>query len=318
MLADTIRVNFQAGKGGDGYVSFGMNRKPTGGDGGRGGRIFLEGSSNVYDLTFIKHEQEFVAGNGGQGGSERKTGANGDDVIIKVPLVTTVRSAADNSIIAKITKDGERIQIARGGRGGLGNYYFRRGQVATLNKHTKGTPGDSLKTILELQLQADVVFIGFPNAGKSSMLNALTNANVKVAPYPFTTLQPHLGVIQAVVLMDLPGLIEGASTGKGLGKRFTRHAEAGRLVAHFISLESDDVVRDYKTMRAELEQISNNLAEKPELIVLTKSDTTTPEIITERIAQLREFNTNITVTSAYDMESIKALTTKIMREVAQS
>lgn len=304
MLVDKLRVDFQAGKGGDGAVSFGRDRKPSGGDGGKGADIYLEGSASIYDLTFISHEDEFEAENGRNGGDERKTGRSGEDLVLKVPLTTIVYSATTREKLLTISEPGEKKLLIKGGRGGLGNFNFRRGQVPTLYKHTKGDEGAKLKAILELRLNADIIFIGLPNAGKSSMLNALTNSKVKVADYPFTTLQPHLGVSESMVLMDLPGLIEGAALGKGLGKKFLKHTLAAKVIAHFINLESSDPVADYKTIRAELENMSTELTSKPEIIFLTKADQFSEAEIAKQKKLFSKFKRPILVTSAYQQERL--------------
>ncbi len=322
MLVDTLRIDFIPGKGGDGLVSFakygrslGKNNKiyyptkgkPDGGNGGRGGDIILEGSSNIYDLSDFTNKQEYKAEDGVIGMPSNKQGKSGRPLIIKVPLVTVIADTNGKQIL-RIEKDGEKKLLAKGGEGGIGNFAFRQGQVSTLMKHTKGGIPKRLKVFIQLQLAADIVFIGLPNAGKSSMLNALTNAHVKTASYPFTTIVPQIGVMDPhIKLMDLPGLIEGVAEGKGLGKGFSKHTFYSKLVAHFISLESEDVEKDYLTIRKELEAFSTGLCNKPELIVLTKSDLFDKETIEKKADKLKAYNTNIIVVSSQYNENVEKL-----------
>lgn len=216
----------------------------------------------------------------------------------------------DGNEITKISKHGERVMIAKGGKGGLGNHYFRAGQVATLNKYMPGGKGKEVNGFLELKLISDVVFVGLPNAGKSSMLNALSNASAKVAPYPFTTLEPGLAVAGGLILMDLPGLIEGTTKGKGLGTRFMKHAESAKLVAHFVSLESENPQEDYDLIRKELEEINPHLLELPELLVLTKKDLFLEEELEQKAKQIKSDAEEVMFVSVYDKDSYLKLLNK--------
>lgn len=305
MLVDKVRVDFYAGSGGNGVIDFSVTGKPMGGNGGDGGSVWLEGTTNLYDLTYFSSEKKFDADNGEHGGKHRRTGSAAEDLVIKVPLATHLYDLESN-IIVSITENGQRECIAQGGRGGLGNHYFRRGQLQTLRKTTPGKKGEFVKGFLQLELRADVVFIGLPNAGKSSMLNHLSNATVKVAPYPFTTLEPHLAVAGELVLMDLPGLIEGTTHGKGLGTNFTRHTKSCNLVAHFVSLESDNPEEEYQLIRDELKEIDEEFYNKPELIILTKKDTTDEATLKDRVKKFEKLGKVVTV-SIYDRDSLKSL-----------
>ncbi len=314
-LIDIRKVKFKAGDGGDGLVSFAYS-KPTGGDGGKGGDVYLEGSTNLYDLSYIKKDLTFAAENADKGGITNMQGKNGKDLIFKVPLLTKVLDLDGNEIM-RITEPGERKLLLKGGIGGIGNYYYRSGQQYTLYKFTPGKPGEEMGTTLELNLQSDVIFIGLPNAGKSSVLNELTNAHSKVGAYPFTTLDPHLGTIPGLILMDLPGLIEGTFEGKGLGTKFLKHALPAKLVAHFISFESEDPIKDYKSIRAELERISPELAQKPEVIVLTKSDLVSKEQASKVQKAIAKLNKKVFLTSAYDLDSLEELEKNFRKELEE-
>ncbi len=307
MFTDKARTKFKAGRGGDGHVSFnGAKRYPNGGDGGKGGDVYLEGSTHQYDLGFIKTDTKFFAENGGSGMPNNLMGANGKDLIVKVPLTTKVYDSHGKSIMS-ITKHGERKLLLKGGKGGLGNYVFRSEGVDSLNKFTPGKDGGELLNVtVELELYADILFIGFPNAGKSSILNELTNADSKVAAYAFTTTIPHLGRMDGITLMDLPGLIEGTFQGRGLGTAFVKHTRWARYVAHFVSSENENVAEAYQTMRKELKAIDEELYNKPEIIILTKSDLITKEVIEKKQQDLEKFG-KILLVSVYDFESLEEL-----------
>ncbi len=319
MLIDKVLVKFVAGKGADGVVYFGRDRKPSGGDGGNGGDIVLRGTSSLKDLSKFSPQEVYEAQNGERGGSERKEGKRGETMVLMVPIITRILDR-DGQEIARIDEPGQEFRIVRGGKGGLGNYNFRAGQIHTLHKITTGKEGEKFDGHLELRLKADVVFIGFPNAGKSTLLNALTNARARVADYPFTTKEPHLGVSGDMILMDLPGLIEGSASGKGLGDRYMTHAEMGELVAHFISLESADPMGDYQKIRTELEAMSSKLAQIPEVILLTKSDTVSQEAAKTVAEQLRKQTKAldiITVTAFMD-EDLQKLSELLRSLLAQN
>ncbi len=306
MLIDKIRVNISGGSGGPGSIKFAANKKPSGGNGGTGGNVIFEGSTNVYDYSFLNEVKELRAGDGTHGGQERGWGKNGDDLIIKVPLTTVIKDLQGN-ILAEIKAAGEQKVICKGGRGGWGNFHFISGGRKTLHKTTQGRDGEKLIGFLELELMSDIVFVGLPNAGKSSMLNALSGAKVKVAAYPFTTLNPNLGVASGTVLMDLPGLIEGTTKGKGLGTRFTKHIRHAKLIAHFVGLDSQQPALDYALIRKELEEIDPLLAEMPEVIVLSKSDLAEPGFIKQVRNELEKYNKQIIIVSIKDNNSIRAL-----------
>lgn len=313
-LKDTAQIRFAAGKGGDGAKHFGPFKKPDGGMGGNGGNVYIKGTTHLYDLSYIKRDSLVKAGDGERGGKNNLTGKNGNDIVFKVPLITKIYDEEGNLVLT-VDKPGVKHLLLKGGTGGLGNYYFRSGQQFTLDKTTPGKAGEVLNARLELNLKADIIFIGLPNAGKSSIVNELTAADSKVAHYAFTTLDPVLGNMDGIVLMDLPGLIEGTFSGRGLGTRFKKHAETAQVLAHFVSLESDDVVRDYEIMRKEIQHISDKLFNLPEIIVLTKSDLVSKEKQDQAVKALKKYEREIIVTSAYDYDSLEALKEKFRKSV---
>lgn len=311
MLIDKVRVNFSAGSGGNGSVHFHKSGKPDGGDGGHGGDVYLLGDSNIHDLRTFNATKKYAAGDAQRGALNKRTGANGEDIIVKVPLITKVYDL-ENRLVTTISNHGQKELLLKGGAGGKGNYYFRKGQIQTLKKFTPGKTGTKLQAFLELELKADVIFIGLPNAGKSSMLNVLTHSKSKVADYLFTTLEPYLGVVDNIKIMDLPGLIEGTSEGKGLGSNFIKHAKNSKVTAHFLSLESQNLEKDYKLIKLEMEDINPDLAKNPEILVLTKSDNFQKNEILEKIKKVKKFHKNFMAVSIIDDESVKELKKKLI------
>ncbi|TSC75178.1 MAG: hypothetical protein G01um101444_24 [Parcubacteria group bacterium Gr01-1014_44] len=307
MLIDNVTIRIKAGDGGNGAVAFNkimMALGPAGGNGGGGGSIFFEGVSDLSALSQFRHKKEAVADSGGNGRGGFVDGPDGQDLVLKIP-VGTVATNLETGEIKEVVKVGERIQIAKGGRGGKGNYKFRSSLNTSPTQFQEGKPGEEFKIKIELKLIADVGLIGLPNAGKSSLLNELTEAKSKVANYPFTTLEPNLGVYYELILADIPGLIEGASEGKGLGIKFLQHIERTKILFHLISAESDDPARDYKIVRQELEKYNKDLATKQEYLFLSKYDAVPEKELKEKLAVLKKLNKNTVTLSVYDEESLK-------------
>jgi len=275
-LIDEIHIHAQAGHGGPGVVRWlhvkGTNKGgPAGGEGGRGGDIVLEGVRDLAALSSFRFAKKFRADNGKPGGSNNKYGKDAEPIVLKVP-VGTVAKVVTTGEIHEIFEEGERIVVFKGGPGGHGNAHYKSSVNQNPIQSTPGKPGGVGDIHITLKLIADAGLVGYPNAGKSSLLNALTRASSKVGAYPFTTLDPHLGDFYGYLLADIPGLIEGASTGKGLGSKFLRHIERTGLIVHLVSFEQEDPISAYKNIRAELQAFGGGLPEKPELVVLSKAD----------------------------------------------
>ncbi len=286
MFVDTAKVTVQAGKGGDGAVSFRHEiyvdkGGPDGGDGGRGGNVIFKATENLNTLLDFRYKPELKAEDGVAGAKRKMAGRSGKDLIVKVPVGTLVKK--DSDIIADLTAHNQEVVIAKGGDGGFGNAHFKSSTRQTPRMAELGEPGEAFEAELELKLLADVGLIGFPNAGKSTFLSVVTNARPEIADYAFTTLTPNLGVADvdngSLLIADIPGLIEGASEGKGLGDAFLRHVERTAVLLHLIDVYSDDVAKSYQTIRDELTKYSPELATRPEVVALTKCEGLDEDII---------------------------------------
>ncbi|MFZ2836641.1 GTPase ObgE [compost metagenome] len=286
MFVDTAKVFIQAGKGGNGNVSFRHEiyidkGGPDGGDGGKGGDVVFEASENVNTLIDFRFKPELKAAPGKNGSKQNMRGRSGADFVVKVPMGTIVKR--NGEVIADLTENGQREIIAKGGDGGFGNAHFKSSVRQTPRIAELGEPGDTFEGELELKLLADVGLVGFPNAGKSTFLSVVSNARPEIADYAFTTLTPNLGVADidssSLLIADIPGLIEGASEGKGLGDAFLRHVERTAVLLHLIDIYTDDIATAYTTIRTELERYSPELTTRPEVIALTKSEGMDEEII---------------------------------------
>lgn len=309
MLVDTIEIELHAGRGGKGAVAFNRVRLmqgPTGGDGGKGGSIYFEGVGDIGALRHYASRQTAEAENGKDGRGQFLDGRDGEDLVLPIPAGTTVTNLS-TGFSKDITKVHERMLAAGGGVGGRGNFKFRSSTNTTPKQAEEGTEGDIAHYRLTLRLIADVGLVGLPNAGKSSLLNELTAAKSKVGAYAFTTLEPHLGSYYGLIIADIPGLIEGASEGKGLGAKFLKHVERTNTLLHLISAESDDPIRDYRTIRKELETYSIALVSKKEYVFLSKSDTRTSEEIAQILQTLAKNNIHAQPLSVLDDTSLAGM-----------
>jgi GTP-binding protein len=316
MLIDDITIKVEAGNGGRGAVAFTKNLMslgPAGGSGGNGGNVYFEGVSDLTALGQFRYKKQLKAKDGGNGKRQFNDGPDGEDLIIKIPVGTVIQKK-DTGTVDEVLKIGQRILIAKGGHGGKGNFQFRSPTNTSPKQFQEGLNGENFTVRLELKLIADVSLIGLPNAGKSSLLNELTKARSRVANYAFTTLEPHLGVYYELILADVPGLIEGASTGKGLGIKFLRHIERTKIMFHLISAESENIAKDYKTIRKELETYGRGLDEKPEYVFVSKSDAVTPADMKKKITALKKLNKKVLAISIHDwssLEKVKEILNKI-------
>ncbi|OHA50551.1 MAG: hypothetical protein A3A97_03185 [Candidatus Terrybacteria bacterium RIFCSPLOWO2_01_FULL_40_23] len=319
MLVDDVTIKVQAGDGGKGAVAFHktkMSLGPAGGSGGDGGNIYFEGISDLGSLQQFRYRKEFFAQSGKLGGHQLNDGPNGEDIILKVPVGTVIHNKTKGTN-SEITKIGERLLAVRGGRGGKGNFLFRSSRNTSPKQFQKGLPGEQFTIRLELKLIADVGFIGIPNAGKSSLLNELTNAQSKVANYPFTTLEPNLGTYYELILADIPGLIEGASLGKGLGIKFLKHVERTKLLFHLVAADAEKPFHDYKTIRKELGAYNKSLLKKKEIVFLSKSDTVDTKELKKKIAQFKKNRIKAYPFSIHDwdtLEKVKKILNKLIKE----
>lgn len=306
MIVDDVKITVTAGHGGGGVVAFSnikYMKGPTGGNGGIGGNVFLEGVADLSALKQFRFKKDYEANNGENGKQGLRDGAKAKDLILLVPAGTVCHNLTTGNDI-EITKIGQKELIAKGGKGGKGNWFFRSSINTTPKQSEPGKPGEYFELRLELKMIADVGFIGLPNVGKSSLLNELTNANSKVANYPFTTLEPNLGVYYGLILADIPGLIEGASLGKGLGVKFLRHVERTKILFHLVSAESTDPIKDYKDVRDELKAYSQSLLEKSEHIFLSKIDSVDKNVVSEIKEKFEKIGKDITPISIIDPKSI--------------
>jgi len=307
MLIDDIKIEVTAGHGGKGCVGFNKNLMslgPAGGSGGKGGSIIFVGVSDLNALGQFRYKKQIDAPNGRDGKGQFCDGPDGKDLTIKIPVGTVIHNL-DTGKDLEITKVDQEILIAKGGHGGRGNFLFRSSKNTTPKEFEEGKLGEHFNLHLELKLIADIGFVGLPNVGKSSLLNEITNASAKVANYQFTTLEPNLGVHYGLILADIPGLIEGASEGKGLGIKFLKHVERTKILFHFISAESENPVDDYNVIRKELGEYNKELLEKPEYIFLSKTDMVSPEKLKEKIKALKKISSNIIPISIHDWDSIQ-------------
>ncbi|MDE6154503.1 MAG: GTPase ObgE [Muribaculaceae bacterium] len=288
---DYVKILCRSGKGGAGSRHFYRAKYvpkggPDGGDGGRGGHIILRGDRNMWTLLPLKYRRHLFAGNGQSGSGGRSFGKDGEDIIVDVPCGTVVFDAETGEFLCEVTDDGQEIKLLKGGRGGLGNWHFKSATNRTPRYAQPGEPAIERSIILELKLLADVGLVGFPNAGKSTLVSALSAARPKIADYPFTTMEPQLGIVsyrdnRSFVMADIPGIIEGASEGKGLGLRFLRHIERNAVLLFMVPADADDITTEYKVLLNELEKFNPQLMDKPRLLAISKSDMLDDELMEE-------------------------------------
>ncbi len=290
-FVDYVKINCRSGRGGNGSAHFRREKYipkggPDGGDGGRGGHVILKGNAQLWTLLHLRYTKHIKAGNGGNGGAQTSTGANGKDAVIEVPLGTVAKNSATGEFICEITEDTETHIILKGGRGGLGNDHFKSATNQTPKYAQPGEAGKEEWIILELKLLADVGLVGFPNAGKSTLLSVISAAKPEIADYPFTTLRPNLGIVAyrdnySFVVADIPGIIEGAHDGKGLGLRFLRHIERNSVLLFMVPADSKNIREEYSILLNELKQYNPELLDKSRLLAITKSDLLDEELTDE-------------------------------------
>lgn len=288
-FVDYVKIYCRSGKGGRGSSHFRREKYipkggPDGGDGGRGGHIYLRGNRNYWTLLHLKFERHIMATNGESGSAKRSSGKDGQDRVIEVPCGTVVYDAETGEYICDVTEDGQQVMLLKGGRGGLGNVNFKSATNQAPRYSQPGEPAQERTVILQLKLLADVGLVGFPNAGKSTLLSVVSAAKPKIANYPFTTLEPNLGIVsyrdnRSFVMADIPGIIEGASEGKGLGLRFLRHIERNSLLLFMVPADTDDIRKEYEILSNELAQYNPDLLDKPRVLAITKSDLLDEELI---------------------------------------
>jgi len=281
-FVDYVKINCRSGKGGSGSTHLLRTRQtakggPDGGDGGRGGHIILRGNKQFWTLLHLKYTKHLIAQGGGSGGRSRLTGADGEDIIIDVPLGTVCKDELTGEIDCEIIEEGQMVIIAKGGRGGQGNDHFKSSTFQTPRYAQPGEEGQELWKVIELKILADVGLVGFPNAGKSTLLSVISAAKPEIGDYPFTTLTPNLGIVsyrddKSFIMADIPGIIEGASEGKGLGLRFLRHIERNSLLLFMVPCDTDDIKKEYNILLKELENFNPELMDKDRILAITKSD----------------------------------------------
>lgn len=288
---DYVKIYCRSGNGGKGSTHFHREKfvpkgGPDGGDGGRGGHIILKGSKDYWTLLHLKYQRHIFAGHGGDGSSSRSFGKDGEDKTIIVPCGTIACDALTGEFLCDITEDGQEVILIKGGRGGLGNWHFRTSTNQTPRYAQPGEPFTEKEIILELKVLADVGLVGFPNAGKSTLLSVVSAAKPKIANYPFTTLTPNLGIVEyrdyrSFCIADIPGIIEGAAEGKGLGVRFLRHIERNSILLFMVAADSDDIVKDYEILLDELRKYNPELLNKKRILAISKADIIDEELMTE-------------------------------------
>tara|TARA_B100000508_G_scaffold24443_1_gene17605 strand:- start:3692 stop:4675 length:984 start_codon:yes stop_codon:yes gene_type:complete len=322
MFVDELTIYAKAGDGGDGVVrwrheKFKPMAGPAGGNGGNGGDLYVRAVKDLNQLSKYTGNKEFVAESGGQGQNLSRHGKNGDDFYIDIPVGSRVRDLVRDRYF-ELTNVGDMERILKGGAGGLGNEHFKSSTNRSPEEFTEGRDGEDGEFLIEVALVVDVGFVGYPNAGKSTLLNLLTNAKSQIGSYPFTTLEPHLGDFYGYILADIPGLIEGASEGKGLGHKFLRHVSRTKMLLHLVSLEHEDPEKAYYAIREELSQHGESLVDKEEWIILTKNDLVNNEDIDNAVKKLEKTEKRVLVVGQNDPESIKNLQNQLVSHLQET
>ncbi len=319
MLIDEVTLSVKAGNGAPGHVSlrrekFVPHGGPDGGNGGKGGNVYFVGVSDLTALSQFRSKKEVKAKDGGRGKSKKRHGANAPDLIVSIPVGTTIKNLETNAAF-EINRVGQKMSIAHGGAGGRGNWELRTATHKTPSAAEPGEPGEARNLFLNLQFIADIGLIGLPNAGKSTLLNCLTNADVKTADYPFTTLEANLGVMDKKIIADIPGLIEGASAGRGLGIKFLKHIEKTKLLVHCIDCSSSNIKKDYQTIRNELKMFNEKLLSKKEIVLLTKIDLLSKDELILKQTVLEKEDHHILMVSVLDDDAISFLKKMLLHEI---
>lgn len=323
-FVDYVKVHVASGNGGKGSAHLHREKYiekggPDGGDGGRGGHVIMRGNSNLWTLYHLKFKKHFKAGHGEHGSSGRSTGADGKDVYIDVPLGTVVRDTETDQVIFEITENDEERIIVKGGMGGRGNWHFKSPTNQTPRYAQPGTPSEERRITIELKILADVGLVGFPNAGKSTLLSVMTSAKPKIADYEFTTLKPNLGIVeyrdyQSFVMADIPGIIEGAAEGKGLGHYFLRHIERNSILLFLIPADASDIAKQYEILNSELKRYNPEMLDKDRLIVISKCDMLDQELEAELTAELKEkLSEDFMLISSVSQKGLMALKDKLWK-----
>ena len=311
MFIDEIKFYAKAGRGGNGVVRWRQEKfidkgGPNGGDGGKGGDIYALAVQDIHLLSRYSHKKKFESENGQDGMGGSKHGKSGEDLIVELPVGSIITNIESGAFVS-LDKAGQKELLLKGGDGGYGNERLKSSTNTTPQKATNGKSGEEGNFKIELELFADVGLVGMPNAGKSSLLNAITNAQAKIGNYQFTTLDPNLGDFYGYTIADIPGLIEGASEGKGLGTKFLRHIKRTRVLAHLVSFENSDMMKTYKEIRKELEKYDKSLLQKDEVIILTKTDVTDEKTINKKVTEFKKLKKPVFTLTLYDDKSIKTL-----------
>jgi GTP-binding protein len=315
---DEVTIKAKAGKGGNGVVRWRHEKfvdkgGPNGGDGGKGGDVYVRAIRSLRVLDQYKSKREYEAEKGEDGGSRSLTGANGEDLYLEFPIGSKITNK-ETGIVYELTKEKQEIKILSGGGGGKGNEHFKSSTNQAPQKATPGREGEEAEFFVEVSLIADVGLLGFPNAGKSSLLNALTNATAKIGDYPFTTIDPNLGDLYGFIIADIPGLIEGASDGKGLGHKFLKHVSKTKVLIHLVSFENGaNMMKAYETIREELEKYDDSLAKKDEIILLTKTDVVDEETVKATIKKFEKLGKPVFATTLFDDKAVKSFKDSLIK-----